>query len=58
MIEDPRISRLSLRAILMAKERPSLEIFRNPNCQITSPGVRNRLKQTVIRSRKRIVSFP
>ena len=58
MIEEPRIRRLSRSAILMANERPSLDILRKPNCQITSPGVRNRLKHTVITRRKRIVFMP
>ena len=41
-----------------ARESPSLVILRNPTLKISSPLVRNRLKLTLMRRRKRMALSP
>ena len=58
MMEEPTISRASLTAILTAVRTPSMVIVSFQKDTSSSPGVRNRLKTTVINSRKAIAFIP
>ena len=56
MTEEPSTRKIRRSAINTAVRRPSQVIFRNPSCTMASPGVRNRLKLTLI-SRRTSTAF-
>ena len=58
MIDEPSTRYIRRRPIKKARLRPSAVIFRNPSRKISRPSVRNRLKLTLISSRKTIAFSP